>query len=165
MSSKLGDRVVLLLVIVIVVGGLVIWSKYTPGQPLEIILSPHSRIAGDVSVSGAINRPAIYPLREGDTIDDILQAAGGVTGDADPDRIDLSVPDAVEQEQPQKVNINRADAWLLEALPGIGETRARTIIDYRNKNGPFRSIDDLTKVAGIGEDTVAKIRPLITVAD
>jgi len=165
MSGKFWNWLVLFLVIVIVVGGLVIWSKYTPGQPVEIELSPRPQTERDVYISGAIIRPGIYPLREDDTLQDILQAAGGVSKDANPNRIDIHVPVVGEQEPPQKININRADSWLLEALPEIGKTRAQTIVDYREKNGPFKSIDDLTRVAGIGEDTIAKIRHLITVTD
>ena len=165
MGGKFWNWLILLLIIVIVVGSLVIWSKYTPGQPVEIELSPRPQTEGDVSVGGAVVRPGIYPLREGDTLQDILQAAGGVKSDADPDLIKIHVPTASEQNQPQKVNINRAKVWLLEALPEIGKTRAQTIVDYREKNGPFKSIDDLTRVAGIGEDTIEKIRHLITVTD
>ncbi len=165
MSGKFWNWLILFLVIVIVVSGLVIWSKYAPGQPVEIELSPRPQTEGDVYISGAIIRPGIYPLREDDTLQDILQAAGGVSKDANPNRIDIHVPVAGEQNQPQKVNINRADAWLLEALPEIGKTRAQTIVDYREKNGPFKSIDDLTRVAGIDEDSLKKIRHLITVTD
>ncbi|MFH1087553.1 MAG: ComEA family DNA-binding protein [Chloroflexota bacterium] len=165
MSGRFWNWLILFLIIVILVGGLVIWSKYTPGQPVEIELSPRRQIAGDVHVSGAIVRPGIYPLREDDTLDDILQAAGGIKSDADPDRIEIHVPNIAEEKQPQKVNINRADVWLLQALPEIGKTRAQTIVDYREKNGPFKSIDDLTRVAGIGEDSLKKIRHLITVTD
>jgi len=165
MSDKFWNWLILFLVIVIAVSGLVIWSKYTPGQPVEIELSPRPQTEGDVYISGAIIRPGIYPLREDDTLQDILQAAGGVKSDADPDRIEIHVPNIEEEKQSQKVNINRADAWLLQALPEIGKTRAQTIVDYREKNGPFKSIDDLTRVAGIGEDTIEKIRHLITVTD
>jgi len=165
MSGKFWNWLILFLVIVIVVSGLVIWSKYTPGQPVEIELSPRPQTEGDVYISGAIIRPGIYPLREDDTLQDILQAAGGVKSNADPDRIEIHVPVAGELEQLQKVNINRAEVWLLEALPEIGKTRAQTIVDYREKNGPFKSIDDLTKVAGIDEDSLKKIRHLITVTD
>ena len=165
MSGKFWNWLILFLVIVIVVSGLVIWSKYAPGQPVEIELSPRPQTEGDVYISGAIIRPGIYPLREDDTLQDILQAAGGVSKDANPNRIDIHVPVAGEQNQPQKVNINRADAWLLEALPEIGKTRAQTIVDYREKNGPFKSIDDLTRVDDISEGTLEKIRHLITVTD
>jgi competence protein ComEA len=164
-TGKVWNWVIVFLTIAILVGGLVIWSKYTPGQPVEIELSPRPQTEGDVYISGAIIRPGIYPLREDDTLQDILQAAGGVKSNADPDRIEIHVPVAGEQEPPQKVNINRADAWLLEALPEIGKTRAQTIVDYRERNGPFKSIDDLTRVAGIDEDSLKKIRHLITVTD
>ena len=165
MSGKFWNWLILFLVIVIVVSGLVIWSKYTPGQPVKIELSPRPQTEGDVYISGAIIRPGIYPLRENDTLQDILQAAGGVSKDANPNRIDIHVPVAGEQEPPQKININRAKAWLLEALPDIGKTRAQTIVDYREKNGPFKSIDDLTKVDDISEGTLEKIKDLITVTD
>ena len=55
--------------------------------------------------------------------------------------------------------------WLLEALPGIGETRAQAIVDYRNENGPFKRIEDLLQVKGIGEGTLDKIKDYITVSD
>ncbi len=75
------------------------------------------------------------------------------------------VQEPVKVESPQKIDINRAEAWLLQALPGIGETRAQAIIDYRRQNGPFQSINELTKVSGIGAATLDSIKDLITVTD
>jgi len=54
---------------------------------------------------------------------------------------------------------------MLEALPGIGPTKANAIIDYRRKNGFFRSVDELIKVQGISAALLEKIRPFITVSD
>ena len=61
------------------------------------------------------------------------------------------------------VNINTADAKTLETLPGIGEGKARDIINYRDTNGPFGDVQDIKKVSGIGESTFAKLSPYITV--
>ncbi len=60
------------------------------------------------------------------------------------------------------VNINTASAVELAELNGIGDAKAKLIIEYREKNGPFKSVDDLRQVKGIGEKMVAKLRPAIT---
>ena len=61
------------------------------------------------------------------------------------------------------VNINTASKKELDALPGIGETLAQRIIDYRSANGLFSTVDDLTKVKGIGAKTLEKLKPYATV--
>ena len=60
------------------------------------------------------------------------------------------------------VDINSADATMLESLPGVGPTKAQAIVDYRTKNGPFQSAADLEKVPGIGPKTMEQLTPLIT---
>lgn len=62
------------------------------------------------------------------------------------------------------VNINQADAKQLATLDGIGPSKAEAIVAFRDANGPFKSIDDLAKVKGIGAATVAKNRDKITIA-
>jgi comEA protein len=70
-----------------------------------------------------------------------------------------------QPEQPQKIDINRAEAWLLEALPGIGPSKAQAIIDYRQQNGGFAHITEITRVEGIGPAIYEDIKELITVGD
>ena len=95
----------------------------------------------------------------------MLEAAGGTTTAADLDDIKLYIPSVNEAEVSQKVNLNLAEVWLLQALPGIGETKARAIVDYRQRNGQFRHISEITNVEGIGTASYEKIKHLITVSD
>lgn len=64
--------------------------------------------------------------------------------------------------QRERININTADAETLQKLRGIGKTMAGRIIDYRNSNGPFGTIDDIKKVRGIGNVLFEKIKNRIT---
>ncbi len=157
--------IIIILLIIIVAGSLVIRSKLGRSQVVEISLAPEVEQSGEIYVGGEVNNPGLYPLRAGDSFDDIIRAAGGPTDNAVMNRLVLQVPGQIEGELPQKVDINRAEAWLLAALPEIGETRARAIIDYRQKNGPFHSSDELVKVPGIGSATYEKIKQLVTVAE
>jgi comEA protein len=72
---------------------------------------------------------------------------------------------SAQEDEPQKIDINRAEAWLLEALPGIGPSKAQAIIDYRQQNGGFGHIAEITEVPGIGQDIYENIKDLITVGD
>lgn len=62
-----------------------------------------------------------------------------------------------------KVNINTADKEALSSLPGVGPVTAERIIEYREKNEPFKNIEEVTKIKGIGEKTFQKIKDLIVV--
>ena len=75
------------------------------------------------------------------------------------------MPKIGENRSPQRISLNRADTWLLEALPGIGHSKAQAIIDYRKQNGPYLRVDDLLKVASIGQSTFENIKDLITVEE
>jgi len=66
---------------------------------------------------------------------------------------------------PAVVNLNTATATQIATLPGIGEKAAERIIEYREKNGGFKKIEELMNVKGIGEKSFLKLKPLITVGD
>ena len=167
MHGKCWTLITILLVAIIAIGGVVTLSRYSRSQPIEISISspPSQGQLNQIYIGDAVNSPGFYPLKAEDTIKDIIQAAGGTSKVADLSQLKLYVPEAGEEHEPQKINLNRAEAWLLKALPGIGETRAQAIIDYRSQNGPFNNINELIKVEGIGTTTYEKIKHLITVAD
>ncbi|HEV8715279.1 MAG TPA: ComEA family DNA-binding protein [Candidatus Binatia bacterium] len=72
---------------------------------------------------------------------------------------------AASKEAPAvaKVNINTADQATLVSLKGVGKKRAQAIIEYREKNGPFKTVNDLTKVKGIGDKQFTKLKDQVTV--
>jgi competence protein ComEA len=102
-------------------------------------------------------------LKTGDSLDSLIQAGGGLSQHADLSHVQLYIPHTAENTPGQKVDINRADAWLLQALPGVGEVRAKAIIDYRQQTGLFKCIEELTAVPGITGAIFEKVRPYITV--
>jgi competence protein ComEA len=153
------------LVIIIIAGGVIIGLNYSRSQPIQITMSSAPVPEGEIYMGGAVNNPGIYPFYAGDSLEDILRAAGGVADDADLSHVELKVMAEGMMAEFQKVNINAADAWLLTALPGIGDVRAQAIITYRQQNGPFRDINELLNVEGIGTITLDNIRDLITVGD
>ncbi len=135
-----------------------------------------------VHVLGAVRSPGIYELAEGSRTVDAIALAGGFAADADEEQLNLAQPVADGQqlrvprigEAPpvdaaggsggeSLVNLNTADASALEALPDIGPATASAILEWREANGGFQSVDDLLAVPGIGEKTLAGLRDLVTV--
>ena len=163
--SKYWVLITVLLIAIIAAGSIVAWSGYSRNQPIEISTPPGQELQGEIYISGAVYNPGFYPLRAGDSLEALVQAAGGTASDADLSNIKIYIPLTKGEIQSQKINLNRAEAWLLQALPGIGETRAQAIIDYRQQNGVFRNVNELLKVKGIGVATYENIKHLITVAD
>ena len=154
------------LAIAAIAGGIMLAMQHSRNQPVEIALSQTEPPAqnGEIYIGGAVANPGIYSLKEGDTLQALLSDAG-VEPDADLSHIELYIPREGEEQSPQKIDINRAEPWLLEALPGIGQVLAQRIVDYRSENGPFKRIEDLLKVSGIGPATFDKIKDYITVSD
>jgi competence protein ComEA len=164
------DRVYLFitvfLLIAAVAGGIMLGLQRRGNQPVEIALSQTEppQQAGQLYIGGAVASPGIYPWQACDTLQTILYDAG-VEAEADLSHIEIYVPQAGETASAQKIDVNRAEPWLLEALPGIGEVLAQRIADYRTENGPFKTVEDLLKVSGIGQGTLDDVRNYVTVSD
>lgn len=159
--------IVISLTAIIIAGGvMLIQGRPWAAAPLEITLAAPasaSQTELEAYVGGEVANPGWYPVDGGDSIGGVLATAGGVTGDADSDRLEINVPAVGESDAQQLISINRAGAWLLDALPGIGPSLAGNIIDYREANGPFTMIEELKLVTGIGESTYDGLKDLITV--
>lgn len=164
-SNNCWMLVIILLIAIIAAGSVIVWSRYNPNQPIEISTLPNHELEGEIYISGDVTNPGFYPLKTGDSIGDIIQAAGGISSNANLHGLELNIPEIGEECQPQQIDVNRAEVWLLQALPGIGEIRAQAIVDYRLQNGLFHNINELIKVKGIGSTTYENIKHLITVAD
>jgi competence protein ComEA len=153
------------LAVIIITGGMIAWSRYEPGEPLDIYRTNEKTWDGTVYVGGAVNLPGYYPFTYEDSVDSLIRAAGGVAGDSGAVEIILLSDESGEEVQPQKIDINRAEIWLLEALPGIGETLALRIAEYRTRNGPFHNTRELMLVEGIGSSIYEEIEHLVTVSE
>ncbi|MBS1847697.1 MAG: helix-hairpin-helix domain-containing protein [Actinobacteria bacterium] len=154
-----------------------------------------------VDVAGAVVRPGPVEVPRGARVATVLDAVGGVTGEADLERVDRAatlgdgqrvyVPRRGQSEIPVVVgpagsgtatasgdpgaaatppvasagpiNINTADEAALDGLPGVGPATARAIVEHRRTKGPFRSVDQLLEVKGIGPAKLADLRPHVTV--
>ena len=122
-----------------------------------------------VYVSGAVRAPGVYSLKSGTRLLDLIEAAGGAVGEADLSAVNLAVklrdedhwhvPLVGEAPAPGTsgngaVDINTASKEQLMALPGVGEVKAQSILDYIESNGPFGSVEELLAVSGIGPATL-----------
>jgi len=144
-----------------------------------------------VDVKGAIKSPGVYKMEQYERVQDVVDKAGGFKKHADETMINLAqkltdemviyVP--MEGEEPLegipliaseatanpqateegKVHLNSATQQEVETLNGIGPKKAEAILMYREENGPFHSVEQLTEISGIGEKTVENIRDQIVV--
>ncbi len=130
-----------------------------------------------VHVVGEVKSPGVYEVPMGSRLTDVLDVAGGASPTADLASVNLArVVNDGEQvlvaargtavglaNASGKINLNQATAADLEELPGIGPAIASRIVDFRDSNGSFRSVDALGDVTGIGPATVEELRNLVTV--
>jgi competence protein ComEA len=137
-----------------------------------------------VDVAGAVRRPGLYSLRAGSRTNDAIAAAGGVTGKAQLDAVNLAAPVADGQQvivpgrgavgaaaatppaaagssPSAPLDLNSATLDQLEELPGVGPVTAQKILDYRQAHGPFQSVAELEGVPGIGPAHMAQLKGLV----
>ena len=145
-----------------------------------------------VDIKGAVKAPKEYELKAGSRVRDLIEIAGGLTPEADEEKIYFSkiledeqcikiykigeevLDSEIEVEEQQekgtgavdskgKININKATVDELMTIPGIGQVKAQSIVDYRNENGKFNSVDELTNITGIGVKTLEKLRDKVDI--
>lgn len=198
-SSRFTDLIILLLFIILVLstGGYFFRQGFQgnesafhiSSEPQEVMRKPLDVEEGEeeiiVHLSGAVQRPGVYYLAEGDRVLHLLKRGGGAALDGDLDRLNLAAPlydgqkvhvprktegenqasslhPGVEMTAGGKININTSSKQQLETLTGVGPTRAQAILDYREQEGPFSTKEELMNVPGIGEKTFAALKDRIT---
>ena len=150
---------------------------------MEVDLSPAIIPKVTVHIVGAIRAPGVYHMNEGARLYEAVEKAGGFVDEAAMEVVNLAqnlvdgekyyLPylgeDLAVNHNPLNaiynvsglLNLNLADQATLENLPGIGSVRAKAIIDYRERQGGFQSVEDLKKVSGIGNSVFNQIRDLV----
>lgn len=143
-----------------------------------------------IYISGAVRTPGVVSIGDNDRLIDAIEKVGGFIDEADLNRINLAmivedgshyiIPKIGEEIESStsvnnlnqnsgslntnnKVNINTADLTLLDTLPGVGPSTAQKIVDYREQNGKFETIDDIKNIKGIGDKKFEEIQEHICV--
>ena len=210
----LSDRAVMVLAAVVVsVVGFAAWRFWPAPGGVEVGTAPAEEVSVAsatepgasetatataatvvVHVVGAVARPGVYTLPSGSRVSDAVAAAGGATGNAaeegvnlarvlaDGEQVRMLTKDEVAAGVKAggggaagtgaggggataggKVDLNRATAAELDALPGVGPSTAQKIVDDREANGPFKKVEDLMRVSGIGQKKFDALKDLVTV--
>lgn len=158
-------------------------------QPQQQVKSEEKKVPqkATIDVKGAVNKPGIYHLPAPVRLYQALEAAGGVTDQANVQQMNMAkeivdgsmiyIPKKGEQIPTEasplqadgekgngKINLNTATLQELESLPGLGPTKAQAIIQYRGEHGGFQSVEQLLEVSGIGERTLERIKEQLYVS-
>ncbi|WHY76196.1 helix-hairpin-helix domain-containing protein [Neobacillus sp. WH10] len=158
-------------------------------QPNQAAAQPEKIM---VDVKGQVKLPGVYQSITSERVIDVIGRAGGLTDQADQTQVNfaehvqdemviyipakgevgvttqgqsegsITVSGGTSQNQ-GKININKANEQELQNLPGIGPAKAAAIVEYRNASGPFKVVEDLKSISGIGEKTFDKLKDLIVV--
>lgn len=150
----------------------------------EIISEKDNKII--VEIKGEVNKPDVYELNDGAIVRDLIEMAGGLTKESNIDKINraqklrtnelIIIPNKNDKDasisaisevnvgsNSEIININTASIDELQRINGIGEVKANSILEYRDKNGGFKSIEEIKNVDGIGEKTFEKIKDKIAI--
>ncbi|GEK58768.1 competence protein ComEA [Marinococcus halophilus] len=155
-------------------------EEMSAGASVEKEEEPEKKV--QVDVKGEVKAPGVYVLQADERVKEAVQKAGGATDNADMLQVNLAekIEDEMvihipgEGEEPLNappeessadtamVNVNEAEQTDLETIPGIGPAKAAAILSYREENGSFETIEDLSNVSGIGEKTVEQLQDYIS---
>lgn len=144
-----------------------------------------------VEIKGEVVKPDVYEISEGSIIRDLINKAGGLTSEANIDKINRAdklkanqliiipnkndssnigsnlgtgdISNSVQATESDVININTATLEELQKINGVGEVKAKSIMEYREKNGGFNSIEEIKNIDGIGEKTFEKMKDKIGV--
>ena len=167
------------------VGVIVMICAFIVIDPNQSLISTNNSTTSSISTSsinveidGAVVNPGTYTLAYDSTLEDLINQAGGLLSTADESCFDLNLEvkdyelfyipyQAGFQEEcvpvtEEKVNINKATIEELSSINGISETLASKIVEYRETNGDFKSLEEIMNVSGIGTKTYEKIRDFIS---
>jgi len=139
-----------------------------------------------VDIKGEINKPGVYELEGDARVKEVILEAGGLTKQSEEKQLNLAeklqdqqmiyIPNKEEAEEmaidgdketgdnnEDMIDINAADINELQKISGVGPAKAQAIVDYREENGAFESVDELNEISGFGEKTVEKLRDSIKI--
>lgn len=174
-------------------GAVFVASSPPRGAPIQLIPPPPPAPIR-IHVTGAVLNPGVFSLETDSRVEDAITAAGGLLENANAESVNLaaqlqdgdqvSIPAQrveavisetttttqesqgnIAEQAPTVININTATPAELELLPRVGPVTAAKIIDYRQTNGDFSSIEEIQKVSGIGPATFEKMQGMITVGE
>jgi len=185
------SNLAVVLVVLVTVAGVTLLQL--PRRPaLQIAVSADDTSEIKVHVVGAVRSPGVYSLEAGSRVEDAVKAAGGPADNVDPVALNLatllrdgqqvvvpelplqprlvaSTSNAATATQPTplnpspKIDLNSATRQQLESLPGIGQVLAQRILDHRQKNGRFQSVEELKDAKLVNASTYEKVRELVEV--
>ncbi|MCK9356761.1 MAG: ComEA family DNA-binding protein [Dehalococcoidia bacterium] len=167
MGSETGTRVYVVTAITAVVVGFCCLAPHLQAERFTpVLLQPDlSAIGTDtvcVAITGDVEHPGLYTVDSDTALADLL-ALTGAGIDSPSVTLAVTIGPSSAGSPAQKVNINLAEAWLLEALPGIGPDKAQAIVDFRLQHGDFTHTEELMLVPGIGSTIFDNLKDCVTV--